>query len=106
MSITHSITMANIKPEDVDHHSIWQGYSHQQPSVSLPSAFDSNYHSPALSIPYHGRPQKGTYRSLDMPSINPRPPQREGSGIMTASPPPLNTHHSYPSLKRAFQGEM
>ena len=25
---------------------------------------------------------------------------------MTASPPPLNTHHSYPSSKRAFTGEM
>ncbi|KAH8766238.1 hypothetical protein BGZ57DRAFT_943380 [Hyaloscypha finlandica] len=97
--------MANIKPEDGEH-SIWQGYSHQAPSVSHPPAFDSNYHSPALSIPYHGRPQKGTYRSLDIPSIHPRPPPREGSGVMTASPPPLNTHHSYPSLKRTFQGEI
>jgi hypothetical protein len=105
MSITQSITMANIKPEDGEQ-SIWQGYSHHPPSVSHPPTFDSNYQSPALSIPYHGRPQKGTYRSLDIPSIHPRPPQREGSGIMTASPPPLNTHHSYPSLKRAFQGEM
>jgi NDT80 / PhoG like DNA-binding family len=105
MSITHSITMANLKPEDGEH-SIWQGYSHQPPGVPHPPAFDSNYHSPALSIPYHGRPQKGTYRSLDIPSIHPRPPQRDGPGIMTASPPPLNTHHSYPSLKRAFQGEM
>jgi hypothetical protein len=25
---------------------------------------------------------------------------------MTASPPPLNSHHSYPSLKRSFQGDM
>jgi hypothetical protein len=105
MSITHSITMANIKPEDGEH-SIWQGYSHQPPSVSHPPAFDSNYHTPVLSIPYHGRPQKGNYRSLDIPSIHPRPPQREGSGIMTASPPPLNSHHSYPSLKRGFQGDM
>ncbi len=107
MSITHSLTMANLKPEDGEN-SIWQGYSLQPPSVSHPPAFDSNYQSPALSIPYHGRPQKGTYRSLDTPSIHPRPPQREGSGIMTASPPPLNTHHSYPSLKRAFHstGEM
>ena len=105
MSITHSLTMANIKPED-GHNSIWQGYSMQPPSVSHPPAFDSNYQSPALSIPYHGRgqSQKGTYRSMDIPSIQTRPPpQREGSGIMTASPPPLNTHHSYPSLKRAFQ---
>ncbi len=103
MSITQSVTMAHIKPEDGDN-SIWQGYSlHPPPSnPSQPPAFDSNYQSPALSIPYHGRPQKGTYRSLDLPSSHARPPQRDGNGVLTASPPSLNTHHSYPSLKRAF----
>jgi hypothetical protein len=108
MSITQSITMANIKPGDGEH-SIWQGYSHQHLSLSHPPAPDNTYQSSVVSIPYHGRPQKGTYRSLDIPSsssIHPRPPQREGAGIMTASPPQLNTHHSYPSLKRGFQGEM
>ncbi|KAH9217481.1 hypothetical protein DL95DRAFT_295096 [Leptodontidium sp. 2 PMI_412] len=96
--------MANIKPEDGDHHSIWQGYSlHPPPSTSSqPPAYDSNYHSPAMSIPYHGRPQKGNYRSLDIPSSHARPAPRDGNGILTASPPSLNTHHSYPSLKRAF----
>jgi hypothetical protein len=34
--------------------------------------------------------------------MQPRPPPREGNGVLTASPPRLNTHSSYPSLKRAF----
>lgn len=39
---------------------------------------------------------------MDIPSINTRPPIRDGNGVLTASPPPLNSHHSYPSLKRPF----
>ncbi|KAL2067667.1 hypothetical protein VTL71DRAFT_15763 [Oculimacula yallundae] len=96
--------MANIKPEGGDH-SIWQGYSLHPPppNTSLPPAYESTYHSPAMSIPYHGRPQKSNYRSLDLPSSHVRPVLRDGNGLLTASPPPLNTHHSYPSLKRPFQ---
>ncbi|KAF4624317.1 hypothetical protein G7Y89_g13855 [Cudoniella acicularis] len=95
--------MANIKPDDSEN-SIWQGYSLQAPPAtsSHPPPFESSYASPALTIPYHGRPQKSSYRSLDIPSIHTRPPPREGNGVLTASPPSLNTHHSYPSLKRAF----
>ncbi|PQE22169.1 hypothetical protein CJF32_00004551 [Rutstroemia sp. NJR-2017a WRK4] len=94
--------MASIKPEDSDH-SIWQGYSLQPPhtSTSHHPPFESNFPSGPLALPYHGR-QKGGYRSMDIPSINTRPPLRDGNGILTASPPPLNTHHSYPSLKRPF----
>ncbi|CZR60287.1 related to acid phosphatase [Phialocephala subalpina] len=96
--------MANVKPEDSDS-SIWQGYSVHPPppTVSQPPAYDSSYQSPAMAIPYHGRPQKGTYRSLDLPSNRSRPPPRESSEVLTASPPTLSTHHSYPSLKRAFR---
>jgi hypothetical protein len=104
MSITHSITMANIKPEDGEN-SFWQGYSLHPPTSAAPHppAYDSNYQSPALAIPYHGRgPQKGSYRSFDIPSSQTRPEYREGNGPLTASPPPLHTHNSYPSLKRAF----
>ncbi|TVY27084.1 Transcription factor [Lachnellula hyalina] len=96
--------MANIKPED-SNNSIWQGYSLQAPtsSSSHPPIFEPNFTSPVHSIPYHGR-QKSSYRSLDIPSIHTRPPPGdEGNGVMTASPPSLNTHHSYPSLKRGFQ---
>jgi len=103
MSITQSLTMANIKPEEGESHPLWQGYSLQAPATSSTEhhSFESNYPSNPLSLPYHGRPQK-TYRSMDIPSINTRPPPRDGSGILTASPPSLNTHHSYPSLKRPF----
>ncbi|KAG9231886.1 hypothetical protein BJ875DRAFT_381924 [Amylocarpus encephaloides] len=97
--------MANTKPEDSES-SIWQGYSLQSshPTSTHPPSFESNYAAPPLSIPYHGRPQKPAYRSMDTPSIHTRPPPpRDGSGILTASPPGLNSHHSYPSLKRSFQ---
>lgn len=97
--------MANIKPEDSDT-PLWQGYSLHTPtsSSSHPPTFETSYAPPALSIPYHGRSEKGTYRSLDIPSIHTRPPPGEGeNGVLTASPPSLNTHHSYPSLKRAFR---
>jgi hypothetical protein len=105
MSITHSVTMANIKPEDTDN-SLWQGYSLQTPASAshhLPT-FDANYPpgpGPS-SLPYHGRPQKGSYRSMDIPSMARGPPSRDGNGILTASPPSLNTHHSFPSLKRSY----
>ncbi|KAH8682872.1 hypothetical protein BGZ60DRAFT_427361 [Tricladium varicosporioides] len=96
--------MANIKPDDSEN-SVWQGYSLQAPPATSthPPPFESNYASPALSIPYHGRPQKSSYRSMDIPSIHSRPPPREANVVLTASPPTLSTHHSYPSLKRAFQ---
>ncbi|XMA12105.1 hypothetical protein WAI453_004896 [Rhynchosporium graminicola] len=55
-----------------------------------------------MSIQYHGRPQKGNFRSMDIPTSHVRPAFRDGSRILTASPPPLDAHHSYPSLKRAF----
>lgn len=105
MSNTVSMTMANPKPEDHDN-SIWQGYSLSQPysTATNAPAFDSRYQPPSVPVSYNGRPQRGMYRSLDMPSY--MRPAREGnisgSGILTASPPPLNTHHSYPSLKRSF----
>ncbi|KAF7907286.1 uncharacterized protein EAF01_004873 [Botrytis porri] len=100
MSITQTTTMAAIKPEESDH-SIWQSYALQPPHTSQQTAFESNFPSGPLALPYHAR-QKGGYRSMDIPSINTRPPHREGNGILTASPPPLNSHHSYPSLKRSF----
>lgn len=107
MSLTHSLTMANVKPEHGGDSSVWQGYSVHHtplPGVSQPPAYDSSYQSPAMAIPYHhGRPQKSSYRSLDLPSSNQsRGPPRGSSGVLTASPPTLNTHHSYPSLKRPF----
>jgi hypothetical protein len=105
MSRTHSLTMANIKPEDSEN-SIWQGYSLQPPHPSSshppPSPYDSSFVAPPLSIPYHGRSQKGSFRSMDIPSIHTRPPPQDRNGILTASPPGLNSHHSFPSLKRAF----
>jgi hypothetical protein len=89
--------------ESAGESSIWQGYSTPTTSAALqPLAYDSNYQSPALAIPYHGRAQKGSYRSLDIPLIQTPPPYREGNGPLTASPPPLHTHNSYPSLKRGF----
>lgn len=92
MSFTQSVTMANTRPEDADN-SIWQGYTLQAP----PSA---STHPPTFEPDY--RPQKGTYRSLDIPSMQTRESPRDGMGVVLASPPILNTHHSYPSLKRAF----
>jgi hypothetical protein len=106
MSITQSLTMAHMKPEDAEN-SIWQGYSLQAPLPSSshphPPTYETNYTSaPLASLPYHGRHQKSGYRSLDIPSMQTRPPLRDGTGVLSASPPSLNTHHSYPSLKRAF----
>jgi hypothetical protein len=84
--------------------SIWQGYSLHPPTSAAPQppVYNSNYQSPALAIPYHGRGQKGSYRSFDIPSSQTRPESQEGNGPLTASPLPLHTHNSYPSLKRAF----
>jgi len=105
MSITHLTTMANIKPEDAEN-SLWQGYSLHTPTSAanhLPP-FDPIYPPGPHQLPYHGRPQpqKGSYRSLDIPSMQTRPPPRDGNGILSASPPGLNSHHSFPSLKRSF----
>ncbi|KAA8572392.1 hypothetical protein EYC84_003014 [Monilinia fructicola] len=92
--------MAAIKPEESDH-SIWQGYTLQPPHTSQQTNFESNFPSGPLALPFHAR-QKGGYRSMDIPSINTRPPLRNGNGVLNTSPPPLNSHHSYPSLKRPF----
>ncbi|QSZ35461.1 hypothetical protein DSL72_008331 [Monilinia vaccinii-corymbosi] len=93
--------MAAIKPEESDH-SIWQGYALQSPHASSQqTTFESNFPSGPLALPYHAR-QKGGYRSMDIPSISARPPLRDGNGVLTPSTPLLNSHHSYPSLKRPF----
>ncbi|ESZ93682.1 hypothetical protein SBOR_5922 [Sclerotinia borealis F-4128] len=93
--------MAAIKPEESDH-SIWQGYALQPPHTSShQTTFESNFPSGPLALPYHAR-QKGGYRSMDISSTNTRPPLRDEHGVLTASPSPLNSHHSYPSLKRPF----
>ncbi|KAL3422713.1 transcriptional regulator vib-1 [Phlyctema vagabunda] len=100
MSLTQSITMANAKPEDSDS-SLWQGY-HMPPTSQLPP-FDASFHTAPLNLAYQGRHQKGAYRSLDIPSSDhTRPGPREGEAVLTASPPSLSSHHSYPSLKRSF----
>lgn len=104
MSYTESVTMAHMKPEDGSNQ-IWQGYSLQTPSTTAVShqPYESNYQSHSMTMPFHGRTQKGSYRSVDVPSIHTRPPMRgANSMILTASPPPLNSHQSFPSLKRAF----
>ncbi|RFU26692.1 hypothetical protein B7463_g9641, partial [Scytalidium lignicola] len=103
--------MANVKPEDSDN-PLWQGgYSLQMPINTRPPTFDSNYPTPPLNLQYNnnGRPlPKTNYRSLDIPSLNARPqpqPQlqsRDRPPVLTASPPSLAPHHSYPSLKRPF----
>lgn len=103
MSRTQLLTMANIKPEDAEN-SLWQGYSLQTPTSAAPHtlSYETNYPQGPPAMPYHQRPQKGNYRSLDIPSMQARPLPRDGTGVLTASPPSLNTHHSYPSLKRTF----
>ncbi|KAI9049655.1 hypothetical protein LZ554_006680 [Drepanopeziza brunnea f. sp. 'monogermtubi'] len=90
-----------IKSEDEDT-ALWKEYSIQPPPIH-PPAYEANYYaSPVLAIPYHGRAQKEPYRSLDLPSNDRHIPSRDGSGILTASPPSLCTNHSYPSLKRSY----
>lgn len=102
MSRTQSLTMANIKPEDAD--SLWQGFSLQTstPAASNPLPYETNYASGTMPDTYHDRTQKEDYRSLDIRPMQTRPPPRDGGGVLIASPPTLSTHHSYPSLKRAF----
>lgn len=102
MAITNVGTMANVKPEDSDH-SLWQGYNLQIPSSTQPPSFIPNCPPAPLNLTYHGRPQKGTYRSLDIPSIHARPYSEGRTTITASSPPTLNSHRSYPSLKRSFQ---
>jgi hypothetical protein len=109
MSITQSLTMANIKPEPADN-PIWHSYSLQAPlpvaSHNQPPTYETDYQSGPLAVlPYHGgheRDQKSSSRSLDIPSMQTRPPQRDGTAVLSASPPSLKSHHSYSSLKRAF----
>ena len=102
MSITQSITMANIKPEEAEN-SIWQGYTTQATSSNsaLPT-YEATFSSTPVSVPYHRVSQRGAYRSLDIPSIRTITAPRESNGVITASPPALHTHHSYPSLKRPY----
>lgn len=106
MSITQSLTMANIKPEDAEH-SIWQGYSLQAPLLASghthAPAYEMNYSSgPLGALPSHDRHQKSKYQSLDLPSMHTRPPPRDENQALSTSPPGLHTHHSHLSLKRAF----
>lgn len=105
MSSTFAVTMANVKPEDTDH-SIWQGYGLQPPTSSSShiQSYDASFQPAPLSIPYHDRSQKSIYRSMDIPTLQNRPPPRNDHAGLTASPPTLNSHHSYPSLKRPFDG--
>jgi hypothetical protein len=102
MSQTELLTMANIKPEATEN-SLWQGYGLQTPSSTTlhPPPYEANYTSGSQD-PYHSQPHRGSYRSLDMPSMHTRPPPYETEGVLTASPPSLNSQHSYPSLKRGF----
>lgn len=110
MSLTHLITMANIKPEETEN-TLWQSYSLQTPTSASthPPLYEPNYPSgpgPSAS-PSYGRtlpPQRGNYRSMDIPTMNRPPllPPRDGMGGLTASPPGLGTHHSFPSLKRSY----
>lgn len=147
MSLTHSLTMANVKPEDSDNPLWQQGYSLQIPINTRPPAFDSTYPTPPLNLqqytqhqpqhPHHpppapaplhhlnntnsnashSLPKANSYRSLDIPSLNARPlpqsqsqpqpqPQlpssRDRPPVLSASPPSLTPHHSYPSLKRPY----
>jgi hypothetical protein len=97
--------MANIKPEDSDN-SLWQGYSLQAsaPNSSHNSTYNANYQSAQLSIPYHEQPQKGSYHSLDIPTLQTMPPHQDENAYLDTLPLTLNTHHSYPSLERVFQG--
>ncbi|KAG9242007.1 hypothetical protein BJ878DRAFT_426840 [Calycina marina] len=101
--------MANIKPEEADS-SLWQGYSLHTPATTanhLPP-FEPIYTPGPLQHHYHERPlpQKGNYRSLDIPSMQTRPPPRDSKGILSTSPPELNSHHSFPSLKRSFTDDL
>lgn len=106
MSATHSVTMAHVKPEEGEN-SLWQGYSLQTPTSasSHPPAFVSNYPPGpgSLALPFNTRQHKENYGPLDIISSMARPPPpRDGVGNLTASPPSLNNHHSFPSLKRPY----
>lgn len=126
MSSTHSLTMANLKPDDPETNPLWQGYSlHAAPTPASvpPPSFESSYGAaaPAMSnISYHSQthsqshhpPQKGGYRALDVqPTTAHAHAHAPGDmgvgaigvgGALTASPPPLTSHNSFPSLKRPF----
>lgn len=110
MSYTKSltVTMANVKPEDGD--SVWQGYSVQAArATAAPSRTAQQSYPPRSTVLRYpdeyaqwGRTQRGTYQSLDAPSALPRWSPQERTMDTLSSPPPLTTHHSFPSLKRAF----
>ena len=104
MSITHSLTMAVIKPEDGDN-SIWQGYSLQAPSPvtsqSHSPTYKKIYQSESPILPHHGGRHKSQYRSLDIPPVQTKLPVQAGPGVISISPLSSHTHNSYPSLERA-----
>jgi hypothetical protein len=110
MSTTSSLTMANLKPDDADH-AHWQGYSlHPHPPTPTPSTappppFEGSYAPAAAGISYQRQPREGTYRPRDgLPAhARPAPSDLAGPGVLTASPPPLSSHHSYPTIKRPFE---
>lgn len=112
---TYSLTMANLKPDDADA-ALWQGYSLHAPTPASgppPPTFEPASYGAgagaaagdALSVSYQRPQQKPSYRSLDAIPAHARPAPGDlgGPGVLTASPPPLSSHHSYPSLKRPFQ---
>lgn len=103
---TSSLTMAHLKPDDAEG-SLWQGYSlhTRTPASAPPPTFETSYAPTAVGVSYQRQPQKASYRSLDAIPTHARPSPGDlgGPGVLTASPPPLNSHHSYPSLKRPFQ---
>lgn len=107
MSTTNALTMAHLKPDDAEN-SLWQGYSlHSPTSASAPApTFEASYApGAAMGISYQRPPQKGSYRSSDIPQTHAHaaPGDLGGSGAsLTASPPPLNSHASFSSLKRPF----
>lgn len=96
MSSTAVITMGNVKSDDTDNNSLWQGYSLHQPSASTsqsqPQPYENNFLPPPNQ--YHSRPQIPTLPNL--------PTLREDGSSLAA--PILTTHHSYPSLKRMYDG--
>jgi hypothetical protein len=79
--------------------SVWQGYSLQPPVPQHSTSFESR-NEPS---PPHGQSTKGSYRSLNLPSIQPLPVLNTLDFVATTQPPSLNFDHSYESLKRSFQ---
>lgn len=86
--------MGNVKTDDTDNNSLWQGYNLHPSSTSIPQsqAYDTNFIPPATQ--YHDRPQ--------IPTLPNRPLLRDDGPLLAT--PILTTHHSYPSLKRMYDG--